>query len=314
MSTIHVSIVIPTFARPDGLRACLNGISRMRFDLSRAEVIVVDDGGGPDAVAPVVAGFRDRLMIHTLKKANGGPASARNAGAGVARGRFLAFIDDDCVPAPEWIGSLMAVLEDQRGALTGGPVINGLPDDPYAAASQRIATYVAGHYAEGRGRERFFTTNNFAVSAERFRELGGFDETIPSWTAEDKEFCDRWRQRGYPMEWVPGAAVHHAHALTLRRFVRQHFDYGRGILAFRLKRRPRKGNRLVPEPARFYSGLILHPLQQERNARAVRAVLLIALSQAATIAGAVSAVVADSPRKRIDRGAMTRHASSVEGA
>jgi GT2 family glycosyltransferase len=314
LSAIDVSIVIPTFARPDGLRACLDGISRMRFDMSRIEVIVVDDGGGPDAVAPVVAGFRDRLTIHTLKKPNGGPASARNAGAGVARGRFLAFIDDDCVPLPEWIGSLMVVLENQHGALTGGPVINGLPDDPYAAASQRIATYVAGHYAEGRGGERFFTTNNFALSAERFRELGGFDETIPGWTAEDKEFCDRWRDRDYPMVWVPGAPVHHAHALTLRRFVRQHFDYGRGICAFRLKRKPSKGKRLVPEPAGFYSSLILHPLRRERNARAVRAVLLLALSQAATIAGAVSAAVVDSPRKRIDQRVVPQPGSPVEGA
>ena len=113
---------------------------------------------------------------------------------------------------------------------------------------------------------------------------------------------------------MPAAAVHHAHALTLRRFVRQHFDYGRGILAFRLKRKPRKGKRLVPEPAGFYSGLILHPLQQERNARAVRAVLLLALSQAATIAGAVSAAVADSPRKRIDQRAVSQPVSPVEGA
>ena len=284
----------------------------MRFDSGRVEVIIVDDGG-PDALAPVVSGFCEGLTIRLVRKFNGGPASARNAGAAVARGRFLAFIDDDCVPSPEWIGTLISVLENRPDALAGGPVVNGLPDNPYAAASQRVATFVAKHYAEGRGAERFFTANNFTLSAKCFRELGGFDETIPSWTAEDKEFCDRWRQCGYAMVWVPGAMVHHAHALTLRRFVRQHFEYGRGILAFRLRRRNRKGKRLVPETARFYSALVLHPLWQERHPRALMTVLLLTLSQAATIAGAITSALADRPRKKGDKGAVTQPVSLVEG-
>ena len=89
--------------------------------------------------------------------------------------------------------------------------------------------------------EPFFTTNNIALSADLFRSVGGFTTAIPSATAEDKDFCDRWRVRGLALAHVPAAVVYHSHDLTFRRFVRQHFNYGRGILAFRLLRRSRVG-------------------------------------------------------------------------
>jgi GT2 family glycosyltransferase len=314
LSDVHVSIVIPTFARLEGLRSCLGGLARMTFDMSRAEIIVVDDSGGNPEVEKVAAQFASALRIRTISKTNGGPASARNGGAYAAQGRFLAFIDDDCVPAHDWLSSLMTVLEQHSGALAGGPVLNGLPDDPFAAASQDIATYVARHYAEGRGRERFFTTNNFALSSARFSELGGFDASIPSWTAEDKEFCDRWRDRGYPMIWVSNARVHHAHALKFSSFVRQHYDYGRGILSFRLKRANRKGKRIVPESAGFYGGLVFNPLVRERNLRAVREVGLLLLSQAATIAGALVSALHVAPRPDTAEAAAQQPVSPAEGA
>ena len=49
-----------------------------------------------------------------------------------------------------------------------------------------------------------------------------------------RHFCDRWQAKGYALGWVPGATVHHLHELNLWSFVRQHYNYGRGILSFRL--------------------------------------------------------------------------------
>jgi GT2 family glycosyltransferase len=307
---VRVSVVIPTFARPDGLRSCLEGLAATTLERDTMEVIVVDDGGG-DGAEQVAADFAARLPVRAIRKPNGGPASARNAGASIASGRFLAFIDDDCVPAHDWLPNLLTVLEAQPGVLAGGPVINGLPDDPFAAASQRIATYVARHYADGRGRERFFTTNNFALASERFAELGGFDTSIPSWTAEDKEFCDRWRDRGYEMAWAASARVHHAHALSLRAFIRQHYDYGRGILAFRMRRK-RIDKKIVPESAGFYGGLVFDPLIRGPRKGAARQVLLLMLSQAATLAGAVAAAVRRETRARPSEAPAAPPVSSAE--
>lgn len=289
-----VSVVIPAFSRPQALHACLDGVAGSSWDPAHVEVIVVDDGS-PVSLDPIGEDFRDRLSIRILRQENGGPASARNAGAAAARGRFVAFMDDDCIPGPLWLQSLVDTLEARPDVLASGPVVNGLPGDPYATASQSIASFVTAYYADGRGTERFFTTNNFTLSTKRFNEMGGFDTSIPSRTAEDKEFCDRWREKGYKMVWIPEAVIHHAHGLTLWRFVRQHFDYGRGILAFRLMRLRRSGGRFLPESLSFYFRLILHPLGRERLPAALRLMILLAISQAATAAGALFAAL------RLDR-------------
>ena len=280
-----VSIVIPTYARPDCLHACLSKIGSLAFPASRFEVIVVNDGG-PGELEPIVAEFRDSLDLQLVAQDNGGPAKARNLGASFARGKFLVFIDDDCTPSVPWLSALIETLEADPDCLAAGPVLNALRDNPYSTASQMISTFVSEYYANGRGNEPFFTTNNFALSAKRFAELGGFDTTIPSATAEDKEFCDRWRAMGYRMALVPSAIVYHAHDLTLGRFLRQHYRYGKGILTFRLNRRQRATSALLPEPLLFYSRLILHPARQVGNSSRWSLIALLILSQVATAAGA----------------------------
>jgi glycosyltransferase involved in cell wall biosynthesis len=283
-----VSIVIPTRSRPDQLRDCLGGIASLEHDPSELEVIVVNDGGQVP-LEPIVAGFRDQLTLRVLQLNGAGPAVARNAGSAAARGRFLVFIDDDCVPAPEWLSALRIEHEAHPEQLLGGQVVNGLPDNPYSTASQLIASYVSEYYRKGISREMFFTTNTLALGAARFRELGGFDTSIPSRTAEDKEFCDRWRARGYPMAAVPGAIVYHAHRLTLSRFLVQHYNYGRGILAFRLLRRGQDAKPLIPERFSFYGNLILSPARDRVLRHRWRYVLLLIASQMATAAGALKA-------------------------
>ena len=295
MSAPKITVVIPTHARPAQLEACLDGIARLDCAPDGFEVVIADDGG-PESLEPLIAEWRDRLALRLTVRARGGPASARNAGAEVARGRFLAFIDDDCVPASGWLSAMLRELEQRPDSLLGGPTMNGLPDNPYATASHRIAIYVQRYYHRSGGNERFFTGNNLAVSAERFRDVGGFDTSIPSATAEDKEFCDRWRSRNYEMAWVPDAEVIHAHDLTLVSFLRQHYNYGRGIFAFRLIRRRRGKSRLVPEPFSFYWNLILFPLRDREGGRTWRDVTLMIAAQLATVAGAFWAAMFGRPK------------------
>lgn len=298
MNEPAVSIVIPTRSRPEQLRACLRGIASLAHEHSELEVIVVNDGGDR-ALEPVVSSFRDRLALRLVDQSGAGPAAARNTGSAAARGRFLVFIDDDCVPAPGWLSALRDQLEKHSELLLGGRVVNALPDNPYSTASQLIATHVFEYYRTGQSHEVFFTTNNLALLAERFRELGGFDSSIPSRTAEDKEFCDRWRARGYPMASVPSAVVYHAHELTLSRFLIQHYNYGRGILAFRLRRRRRGAKAFIPEPLTFYGNLILSPTRDRALRHRWRYVLLLIASQVATAAGALKAWLLE--RRRMER-------------
>ncbi len=289
MTTPLFSVVIPTFARPAALRGCLTALAetggRVPF-----EVLVVDDGS-PQPVRDLVGDTPRLCDVRWLRQANRGPGPARNAGASAARGRYLAFTDDDCRPRPGWLDAFARVLIDDERRLVGGPVENALTDNVYAEASQHIARFVYDYNARLGAAEPFFTSNNMAMSAARFQALGGFTTRIPSGTAEDKELCDRWRANGLPLVRVPDAVVDHAHDLTFARFVRQHFNYGRGILAFRFLRRSRGGNSIVPEPAAFYLELLRSAWSDHASAPRGRLAALVLLSQTATAAGALREAV-----------------------
>jgi GT2 family glycosyltransferase len=292
LTETKLTILVPTHDRPKRLRSCLEGIARLDYDHDLFEVVVVDDGSAA-SLETVVADFRNRLAIRLLVQTRRGPGAARNLGSQAGRGRFLAFIDDDCVPEPKWLSALSRELEKRPDRLLGGTVINALPQNVYSTATQLIAQYVTDYYGKHAGNEPFFTTNNLAVSAERFRELGGFNTSIASFTAEDKEFCDRWRSRGYEMAMVPDAIVYHAHDLSVRRFLVQHHNYGRGILAFRLIRMRRGGSRLLPEPLRFYRGLLMAPLRLLPDSRAWVLLPLVFVSQLVTFMGALRTALSE---------------------
>lgn len=286
-----ISIVVPTFARPAALRRCLDGIARLEAADFSFEVIVVDDGG-PEPLDALVESFSRDLDIRLIRQRRAGPAAARNAGAALARGAFLAFIDDDCVPAPDWLSRLVYELERDDRRLLGGRVENALVDNAYASASEHISGFVYEYNRTGGAREPFFTTNNVALAADLFRALGGFETSIAGGTAEDKEFCDRWAARGLALSHVPSVLVHHAHDLTFARFLRQHFNYGRGILAFRLIRHRRAAAPIVPEPLTFYVDLLLSPLHRPSSIGRWRLTALVVAAQLATFAGGLRELAA----------------------
>jgi GT2 family glycosyltransferase len=277
------SIIVPTYGRPRQLRACLGALAALAYPRECFEVIVVDDGGGlgEGAVEP----FRASIEVMLLSAPHGGPAAARNAGARRARGRVLAFTDDDCAPDAGWLASLAARLAHGEDALVGGRIVNALPRNAFSEASQLLVEYLYTRAAAGSDAPAFFCTNNLAVPAERFRELGGFDETFTSAAGEDREFCDRWRTRGLRLAYAPEAVVRHAHPLTPRGFCRQHFNYGRAAFAFRRARARRGAGGLRVEPLPFYLDLLRYPFARERGPRALPLAGLFFVSQLANAAG-----------------------------
>jgi glycosyltransferase involved in cell wall biosynthesis len=279
------TIVVPTFSRPDQLRECLSALAALDTPDGAFEVVVVNDGG-PIRLDPLVAEFEDRLDLRLLAQHRTGPGPARNAGAAVARGRYLAFLDDDCRPATGWLTALAGELARGERRLVGGSTLNASSRNRYAEASEHIAQFVYDCNLTGRVRERFFRANNIAMRADLFRDLGGFTASIPSATAEDKEFCDRWTSRGLTLQPVPGAVVYHSPDLTFSRFVRQHYNYGRGILAFRRLRRLRMASSLVPERFTFYAALVCSPFHNRTARKRWRLAALVILAQLATMAGA----------------------------
>src|SRR5574341_76745 len=130
------------------------------------------------------------------------------------------------------------VLETRPEFCVGGRTSNALPDNPYSAASQSLITYLYTRWNPSAG-PTFFASNNVAVPAASFKEIGGFDARFPYAAGEDRDFCDRWLRYGFPMAYAPEAIVYHSHALTLRSFWWQHYNYGRGARYFHALRTER---------------------------------------------------------------------------
>lgn len=223
------TVIIPTCDRPGPLARCLAALSAQDYPRDRFQVVVVDDGGRVPAGA-AAAPYRERLPLEVVRQDNGGPASARNRGASLAGGRFLAFTDDDCLPDPGWLAALAAGLGEGDDRLAGGRTVNALPANPCAEASQFILDRAYDFYNPDPADARFFASNNMALRADLYQEMGGFDPSFR--TSEDRDFCDRWRGAGRRMVHLPGAVVRHAHALSLGSFWRQHLGYGRGAWRF----------------------------------------------------------------------------------
>ncbi len=277
------SIIVPTYARPRQLAACLEAISNLDYPRERFEVIVVDDGGetSPEVINP----FCQRINVILLAQPHAGPAAARNTGADRAVGEFLAFTDDDCAPSPDWLQTLAARFAQTPDHAIGGQPLNALPRNLYSTASQLLVDYLYAYYNAVPGGAAMFTSNNLALPADIFRAVSGFDTTFPLAAGEDRELCDRWRHCGYPMTYAPEALVHHAHALTLRSFWRQHFNYGRSAFHFHRLRARRNQTEINIEPLAFYLNLLRHPFSRARGCRGFLLAVLFAVSQLANTMG-----------------------------
>ncbi len=279
------TIVIPTYGRPKQLKECLDSMSELAYPVDGFEVIVVDDGS-KTSLDEIVGAFRKRINVKLIRQDHAGPAAARNRGGNESAGRYLAFTDDDCKPAKDWLSRLEASLGSNPEILVAGRTVNDLPENPYSTASQLIADFLYSYYNSAGA--RFLTSNNMAVAKNQFLKVGGFDISFPMAAAEDREFCDRYLFHGYETLYVPEAVVRHAHPLTLGTFWRQHFNYGKGAHRFHKIRSQRNQDPIKIEPVSFYVSLLLYPRKSSRRLSTALS-FLIALSQLANASGYFSA-------------------------
>jgi glycosyltransferase involved in cell wall biosynthesis len=278
------SVIVPTFNRPRHVGGCLRALTRQDYPREQFEVIVVDDGS-PEPLDRTVARHRGHLDLTLLRQANAGPAAARNRGASVARGTYLAFTDDDCRPRADWLRQLDAAFRANANRMIGGRTVNRLSRNCYSATSQLIVDVVYRFYNREPDAARFLASNNIAMPRRLFDAMGGFDSTFFRTASEDREFCDRWRMHGYAMAYESQAVIQHLHRLTLRTFCQQHFAYGRGAHHYHAVR-ARRGSGKMRDDLGFH-GQVLRNLRGSfsRHAPAARVLALLALWQVTNAAG-----------------------------
>ena len=128
-----VSIVIPTYKRPDGISVALSSAS-LQSASGRAVEIVVADNDPAASAKDFVLEFSKTSPIQVIYEhvPQPGVSNARNGALKVARGRFIAFLDDDMEALDGWLEELVKTSLKYKAAITFGPAIALMPnkEDP----------------------------------------------------------------------------------------------------------------------------------------------------------------------------------------
>ncbi|ARP94145.1 glycosyltransferase family 2 protein [Bordetella genomosp. 13] len=196
-----VSVVVPTYRRPDMLARCLEALLTQDFT-GAYEIVVCDDepGARTEALVASLAG-RCRKGGPTLRylaiSATQGPAAARNQGWQAARGEIIAFTDDDTEPAPDWLTQGVHALKPGVHAVAGR-IEMPLP--------QRPTDYERD--ASGLSRAEFATANCF-VRRAALQAVGGFDTRFEMAWREDSDLHFSLLEHGFVVENAPDAVVVH---------------------------------------------------------------------------------------------------------
>lgn len=180
-----VSVIIPTYNRPDRLSRALKSVLGQTF--RNFEIIVINDGGN-DVKGVIDFLNKDSYILYVNKSKNQGLSSARNTGLKLARGKYIAYLDDDDLFYPDHLETLVGFLESTsyrvaysdayRTVYQNSDIISNIIDK---------SVFYSGEF----DKERIFVENFIPVlcfvhEKSCIDEVGMFDESLTS--HEDWEF------------------------------------------------------------------------------------------------------------------------------
>ncbi len=235
MSSLFVSVVMPTYNRREMLRTALEGLARQDFPQEQFEVVVVSDGatdGTNEMLSEFVESKTFPYRLHPILQENGGPARARNRGIQEATGEIIVFLDDDMEPAPGFLTAHLAHHQNHTTIVAIGPM------SPDSALQWKEPCWIAWEHAmlekqyrawrtgewKGAGPNHFYS-GNASVRREHLLAVGGFDETFKR--QEDVELAYRLeRERGLTFTFDATALGTHRPDRTFASWKRVPTSYG----------------------------------------------------------------------------------------
>ncbi|HEV2088496.1 MAG TPA: glycosyltransferase, partial [Cryptosporangiaceae bacterium] len=196
----RVDLVVPTSGRPS-LRTLLDALAAGSGPLP-GRILLVDDRSAPEApLLPQGPPPRLADRVEALRGKAAGPAAARNTGWRASEAEWVAFLDDDVVPDPDWC---VRHFEDLAGldrdvAGSQGLVRVPMPEDRRPTDWERNVKGLEGAP---------WITANIAYRRAALEEVGGFDERFPRAYREDVDLGLRVTAAGYRIERRQCAVTH----------------------------------------------------------------------------------------------------------
>ncbi|MCW5725489.1 MAG: glycosyltransferase family 2 protein [Maricaulaceae bacterium] len=230
----EVSIVIPTFRRPDRLLAAArSALAQTRAESGARELVIVDnDPEGSAAAAIETLKAEAAIPVIAVHQPRPGVASARNAGVAAARGGLIAFLDDDETAPPGWLDALLAARAAHDADVAFGPVRTRLPDAVTAHRDYFSAFFARTGPAQSGVIEKPFGCGNSLLRRAALPDpKAPFDPACDESGGEDDLLFAQMGARGARFAWAAEAWVWEAPdaaRLTLAYALRRAFAYGQG--------------------------------------------------------------------------------------
>lgn len=224
------SLIIITLNRAHLLQRTLVGLTHQLRAID--EILIIDNGPATDTRRSVQL-FDRTLPVRYISEPQRGYGIARNRGLAEAHGSIIYFLDDDCIPEPDWSHTLFNVLESGQADLAGGsraPGQRGL-----AARLEYLSTdgpVMSPRLAAGPARH--LSTSNLILRREVIDKVGRFDSSLTM--CEDRDFTTRARKLGFQLRYEPKARVTHYPAIRgISDYLGKMRHYGTGTSEYFLR-------------------------------------------------------------------------------
>ena len=241
------------------IRQGIEGVHRQT--MSDWELILVDDGS-TDSSNEFLASFADGGRVRFVQAEHKGVGPARNAGLRLARGRLVAFLDNDAIPQPDWLERLVVFMDSHpdHGAAASLVMFADRPGVVNSAGC--VLNELAHGIGVGMGQlypyfslpdeVLYATGNGMIIRRDVLDEVSWFDEGYRFYGHDDSDVGIRIRNAGYEIAPVHGAVLYHLHSVSKQepgmnawdqrnriRFVLKHYS-SRELLSFMLADVPRR--------------------------------------------------------------------------
>lgn len=254
-----VSVVVPVYNDPAGLRATLASLVSQTYPTDDYEVVVVDNGSTDEtiAIAREVAAAQPSIVRVERETDVQGSYAARNTGIEASRGDVLAFLDADVTVEADWIEAGVAELREREADYVGCRVDVPCPEPTLAGRYNALTGFPVERYVE---EHDFAPTCALLVTRDVFEDVGLFDAELVS--GGDTEFGQRVAASGRTLHYAPDLRAEHPARTSLRSLLSKYVRIGRGMT----QRSRRYPARFDPAPLYHPIGYLPpHPLRFHRN-------------------------------------------------
>lgn len=201
----EISVVVATHNRAGSLAELWDRLQAQSLSTDRFELIVVDDCSTDHTWDTLLglqrsAAFNARVLQTRLN--SGGAAVPRNVGWRATSAPTVAFVDDDCAPAPNWLAAGLTMLQaDPRLGVVQGRVKPPPDFDPSTAGRWQV-------WRDVEGPSPWFEGTNIFYRREALEQAGGFNEEMGIW-GEDTDLGWKVVEAGWKRGYCSEALVQH---------------------------------------------------------------------------------------------------------